>query len=74
MNNNPPGARLAYSPQEFSKLTSLSLSFVKQEIYRGNLKAIKRGSRVIIPAEAAREYLSSESTTRDQAEVSQASA
>jgi len=60
--------RLAYSVKSFAELSELSESFVKREIYAGNLKAIKRGGRVIIPAEAARAYLSegSQSGNADQ--------
>ena len=60
--------RLAYSVKSFAELSELSESFVKREIYAGNLKAIKRGGRVIIPAEAARAYLSegSQAGTRIQ--------
>jgi len=66
--------RLAYSPKNFAELADLSLSFVKREIYAGNLKAIKRGGRVIIPAEAARAYLSGESETRNQEQLTTVSA
>jgi hypothetical protein len=52
--------RLAYRPAEFARATGLSLSTVKREIYDGKLKAIRKRGAVIIPAEAAREYLSGE--------------
>jgi hypothetical protein len=71
LNNQEP---LAYSVQNFAKLADLSVSFVKREIYDGNLKAIKRRGRVIIPAEAARAYLSAESETRNQESLAKVSA
>jgi hypothetical protein len=49
--------KLAYSIESFARLAELSESTVKREIYAGNLKAVKKRSRVLIPVEAAREYL-----------------
>ena len=48
--------RLAYKVKTFARLSDLSERFVKQEIYDGNLKAVKKGAQWRIPAEAAREY------------------
>jgi len=63
--------RLAYTVKSFAKAAELSESFVKREIYDGNLKAIKRRGRVIVPAEAARAYLAGEqqNETRIQTET-----
>lgn len=50
--------QLAYRPGQFAKLTGLSEGFVKLEIYRGKLHAVKKGTATLITAEAARKYLS----------------
>jgi excisionase family DNA binding protein len=61
--------KLAYKVKTFAQLCELSERFIKQEIYDGNLKAIKAGNRWRIPAEAAREYLS----RREEAQKSDSS-
>lgn len=50
--------KLAYKLSTFAELTELSIRFLKQQIYDGELKAIKKGGHWRIPAEAAKEYLS----------------
>ena len=50
--------KLAYKVKTFADLMDASERFVKQEIYDGNLKALKKGGHWWIPAEAAKEYLS----------------
>ena len=67
--------QLAYRVKTFAELTDTSERFIRQEIYAGNLEAIKLGSDWRITAEAARAYLSSKKEkTRDRAEVSEAAA
>lgn len=66
--------QLAYKVKTFARLTELSERFVKQQIYDGKLKAIKKEGIWRIPAEAAREYLSIKEVTPDQDAVSQATA
>lgn len=58
--------RLSYRVNEFAQANRLSLWFVKQEIYRGNLRAVKKGRIVLIPADAAREYLSEKKENAEQ--------
>lgn len=73
--NNEKVEREAYSVKSFALAHELSESFVKREIYAGNLKAIKRGGRVIIPAEAARAYLNEgpQMGTRNQEQLAKVS-
>lgn len=47
----------AYSIKEVSEETSLSQPFVRLEIKRGNLKAGKFGSRVLITENSLSQYL-----------------
>lgn len=47
----------AYSIKEVSEETSLSQPFVRLEIKRGNLKAGRFGSRVLITENSLSEYL-----------------
>lgn len=49
--------RLAYSTKTFAEAIEAHQNFVKEEIYRGNLRAVKRGGHWKIPVDAAREYL-----------------
>ncbi len=50
--------RLGYSPKEFSKMTSLSLSFIRLEIARGALRVKRVGKRrLIISATEVERYL-----------------
>lgn len=51
--------KLAYSIEEISAQTSLSKAFLRLEIKRGNLKAIRPGNsrRVIITAKSLENYL-----------------
>jgi excisionase family DNA binding protein len=58
--------KLAYKVKTFASLCELSERFVKQEIYDGNLRAIKTGNRWRIPADAAREYLTKKEEAQDQ--------
>ena len=48
----------AYSIKEVSSETSLSEPFIRLEIKRGNLKAGRFGSRVLITENSLSEYLS----------------
>jgi excisionase family DNA binding protein len=52
--------KLAYSIKEFAEHTSLSRTTVWREIKAGKIRAIKPRGRVLIPIEAAREYLKGE--------------
>ena len=51
--------KLAYSIEEISAQTSLSKAFLRLEIKRGNLKAVRPGNsrRVIITAKSLGDYL-----------------
>ncbi len=51
--------KLAYSIEEISAQTSLSKAFLRLEIKRGNLKAVRPGNsrRVIITAKSLEDYL-----------------
>jgi excisionase family DNA binding protein len=51
--------KLAYSVEEISAQTSLSKAFLRLEIKRGNLKAVRPGNsrRVIITAKSLEDYL-----------------
>ncbi len=51
--------KMAYSVEEISAQTSLSKAFLRLEIKRGNLKAVRPGNsrRVIITAKSLEDYL-----------------
>ncbi len=51
--------KMAYSIEQISALTSLSKAFLRLEIKRGNLKAVRPGNsrRVIITAKSLEDYL-----------------
>lgn len=49
--------KLAYSVSEVSEQTSLSKSYVRNEITAGNLKARKFGRRVLVLNEDLEKYL-----------------
>ena len=51
--------KLAYSIEQISAQTSLSKAFLRLEIKRGNLKAVRPGNsrRVIITAKSLEDYL-----------------
>lgn len=55
--STPSAERLAYRPIEFARLTGLSLSTIKREIYNGNLRVLRVRRMVIIPIDVARQYL-----------------
>ncbi len=48
---------LAYSPAAFAQAIGRSTGFVRLEIARGRLKAIRRGKAILITKTAAAEYL-----------------
>ncbi len=54
--------KLAYSIEQISEQTSLSKAFLRLEIKRGNLKAIRPGNsrRVIITVKSLEDYLKGE--------------
>ncbi len=51
--------KMAYSVEEIADQTSLSKAFLRLEIKRGNLKAVRPGNsrRVIITAKSLEDYL-----------------
>lgn len=57
MNDTPPGAPLAYSIKDASRVTSLGRTRIYQLIAAGRLEAVKVGSRTLIPAHALRKLL-----------------
>lgn len=61
---------LAYRVKDFARLTGLSESTIKRLIYSGQIKGLKIGRSMIIPAEAVKEFLAgqSQNETRNQAE------
>ncbi len=50
-------AKMAYSVEEISEQTSLSKSFIRNEITAGKLKAKRIGRRVLVLNEDLRAYL-----------------
>ena len=67
-------AKLAYSTKTFAQAIESTQNFVKEEIYRKNLRAVKRGGHWKIPIDAAEEYLGIKKEAREQDEVSQTAA
>lgn len=63
--------QLAYKVKTFAQLTDSSERFIKQQIYDGNLKAIKKGGHWWIPAEAARAYLALGNSQNKEAQDNQ---
>lgn len=55
--------KMAYSVNEVSELTSLSKSFLRNEIRAGNLKARKISRRVLVLNEDLQAYLKREAIT-----------
>ena len=49
--------RLAYSVAEAAELTGLSKRTIAREIKRGHLRAVRVSRRVVIPAQALREFV-----------------
>lgn len=49
--------KLAFSVKEFASKTSTSIPFIRTQIRAGRLKAVKRGRRILIPLDAANEFL-----------------
>lgn len=54
--------RLALTIAETAQVCGVSVPFVRLEIRRGNLRAVKLGRRVIVPIEALREWLAAGET------------
>jgi excisionase family DNA binding protein len=48
---------LAYRVSQFARLANISLSTTKRLIYSGELRSRKIGRVVLIPADAAKEFL-----------------
>jgi hypothetical protein len=65
--------QLAYKVKTIAQLTDSSERFIKQQIYDGNLKAIKKGGHWWIPAEAARAYLALDNSQNKEAQKSETS-
>jgi len=59
MQSSVANNKFAYSVEEISEQTSLSKAFLRLEIKRGNLKAVRPGNsrRVIITAKSLEDYL-----------------
>jgi excisionase family DNA binding protein len=55
--NNRDNPRLAYRVEEFGAAAGVGRSTVYEEISAGRLKAVKCGSRTLIPADAAEAWL-----------------
>jgi hypothetical protein len=58
--------KLAYKVKTFCQLAELSDRFVKQEIYDGNLFAVKTGNQWRTPVDEARRYLGIKEKAQDQ--------
>jgi excisionase family DNA binding protein len=54
----PPAARLAYSISEFCQLVGVSRSYFYSLSDDAKPRMVKRGGRWLIPADAARDWLS----------------
>jgi excisionase family DNA binding protein len=55
----PPLARVSYTVDETAAATGLSPRSVRRAIWAGELRALRAGRRVLIPADAISEYLGS---------------
>jgi excisionase family DNA binding protein len=53
-----PSDRLAFGVIELADALGVCSNFVRLEISRGNLRALKRGRRLLIPRVAVEAYLS----------------
>jgi excisionase family DNA binding protein len=51
--------RLQYGVEESAELLSLSVKEVRRAIGRGDLAAVRYGRRLLIPAEALRDFVES---------------
>jgi excisionase family DNA binding protein len=47
----------AYSVKEVAELLGLSTIYVRTMLQRGDIRSVKAGRRVLVPAEAIREFL-----------------
>jgi excisionase family DNA binding protein len=56
--NSRHTSKIALSLKEVSELTSVSVAFLRKEIKKGRLSAMKAGSKVLITADSLTEYLS----------------
>lgn len=56
--------RLALTIAETAEVCGLSVPFVRLEIRRGKLRALKLGRRVVVPIEALREWLAAGETKK----------
>ena len=70
-NESIGGRKLALSINQASDATSLSVPFLRKEIYAGNLKAHKVGTRTLVFVNDLVEYigrgaLASQGTTNDE--------
>jgi|SoimicMinimDraft_5_1059733.scaffolds.fasta_scaffold108990_1 excisionase family DNA binding protein len=59
MLDNSPAPKLAYGIADFARAVGVSRDKVYSEIRDGRLQAHKIGSRSVITADAARQYLAS---------------
>ncbi len=49
--------RVGYSIEEIAQMAPVSKSFIRLEIARGNLRAVKLGRRVVIPKGAFEKWI-----------------
>jgi excisionase family DNA binding protein len=61
------GGRLAYGVQEFAGALGVTVGFIRLEIQRKRLGIIRVGRRVLISRAEAERYLSTRSTTAQEA-------
>lgn len=50
------GGRLAYGVTEYAESIGTSANFIRLEIERGKIRAIRRGRRILIPIKEAQAY------------------
>jgi excisionase family DNA binding protein len=63
--------KIAYTLKELVEATGLSYTTLWRDRRDGKLRSVKPRGRILIPAEAVREYLSGKEEARDQVKFSQ---
>lgn len=66
LNNSNDFEKLAYSIGELAKKTSLSKTFLRNEISSGNLKVCRFGRRVLVLREDLKRYLNNKGETNEK--------
>jgi excisionase family DNA binding protein len=56
--------QLAYGPIELAKATDTSVQFIRDQIRKGRLKAVRCGRRVLVRSEWVDEWLKAEDSAR----------